>query len=76
MSNLWGALQILKHRGYDFAIWSLKNSKVVQKDGKYFVSGDELRFAHFSGYDSGTVDWAIKQWLKDQPNSPFRKLYK
>jgi hypothetical protein len=69
-------VHILKHRGYDLATWSLLNSDVKSMDGQYYVSGEPLRFAHFSGYDSGTVDWAISQWLKDQPASAFRDLYR
>ncbi len=68
-------VHILKHRGYDFATWSLLNSRVSFTGGKYFIHDDELRFAHFSGYDSGTVEWAIRKWLPDETRSAFRDLY-
>ena len=67
---------IFKHHGYDFATWSLKDSIMSEEDGSFFVDNQDLRFIHFSGIDSGTIDWAIEQWLNDQPNSPFRKLYR
>ncbi len=67
---------ILKHRGYDFATWSLLNSQVSFREGRYFVHGDELRFVHYSGYDSGVVEWAMRKWLPDESNSAFRDLYR
>lgn len=66
---------ILKHRGYDFATWSLMNSQVNERGGEVFIGEDHLRFIHFSGYDSGTIDWAIKEWLPNKENNPFVGLY-
>ncbi len=66
---------ILKHHGYDFATWSLLGSELVERDGRYVVNGDPLRFIHFSGLDSGTIDKAIGWWLTDDNKSTFVKLY-
>ena len=43
-------VEILKHRGYDFAPWSLLDCGMIKEKGVYYVKGDELRFIHFSGY--------------------------
>jgi hypothetical protein len=66
---------ILKHHGYDFATWSLLGSDMRQVDGRYMVNGDPLRFIHFSGLDSGTIDKAIGWWLTDQNKDTFVALY-
>jgi hypothetical protein len=67
---------ILKHHGYDFATWSLLGSDLRQVDGRYIVNGDPLRFIHFSGLDSGTIDKAIGWWLTDENKDTFVFLYK
>lgn len=64
---------ILKHPGYDFATWTLKTSAVEREGEQLTVDGQPLRFVHFSGYDSGTVEWAMREWLPaDKP--VFREL--
>lgn len=68
-------VSVLKHHGYDFATWSLLNSDLRQIDGVYEVNGDPLRFIHFSGLDSGTIDKAIGWWLTDDNRDTFVKLY-
>lgn len=68
-------VHIFKHRGYDFATWSLMNSNFQKNGDKYTVNGDPLRFIHFSGYDGGTVKWAIDKWLPNKENNPFMELY-
>jgi len=67
---------ILKHHGYDFATWSLLGSDMRQVDGRYMINGDPLRFIHFSGLDSGTIDKAIGWWLTDDNKDTFVSLYK
>ena len=68
-------VKVLKHHGYDFATWSLLNSDLRQVDGVYEVNGDPLRFIHFSGLDSGTIDKAIGWWLTEDNRDIFVKLY-
>ena len=68
-------VRILKHHGYDFATWSLLNSDLREVDGQYMINGDPLRFIHFSGLDSGTIDKAIGWWLTDQNRDVFVALY-
>jgi len=67
--------RVLKHHGYDFATWSLLNSDLREVDGRYVINGDPLRFIHFSGLDSGTIDKAIGWWLNDRNRGAFVKLY-
>ncbi|AXK70889.1 hypothetical protein DWG18_00355 [Lysobacter sp. TY2-98] len=66
---------VLKHHGYDFATWSLLGSDLRVVDGAYVVNGDPLRFIHFSGLDSGTIDKAIGWWLTDDNREAFVQLY-
>lgn len=66
-------VEILKHRGYDFATWSLLDCGMTEKDGQYFVKGDPLRFIHFSGYGS-TIEKCMNDWLPEGGH-PFKELY-
>ncbi|MBY4597474.1 hypothetical protein K3217_18320 [bacterium BD-1] len=66
---------ILKHHGYDFATWSLLGSELVETSSGYVANGDPLRFIHFSGLDSGTIDKAIGWWLTPANSATFVKLY-
>ena len=68
-------VHILKHHGYDFATWSLLGSDLHARDDGYLVNGDPLRFIHFSGLDSGTIDKAIGWWLTDGNRADFVALY-
>lgn len=67
---------ILKHHGYDFATWSLLGSDLRSEGDGYVVNGDPLRFIHFSGLDSGTIDRAIGWWLTDDNRDCFVQLYR
>lgn len=66
-------VEILKHRGYDFATWSLLDCGMTKEDGKYYVKGDPLRFIHFSGYGD-VIEKCMGDWLSNGEH-PFRKLY-
>lgn len=68
-------VHILKHHGYDFATWSLLGSDLRECEEGYVVNGDPLRFIHFSGLDSGTIDKAIGWWLTDVNRDCFVTLY-
>lgn len=68
-------VHILKHHGYDFATWSLLGSELSSTSSGYVVNGDPLRFIHFSGLDSGTIDKAIGWWLTDDNKGCFVDLY-
>lgn len=66
-------VEIFKHRGYDFSIWSLLDCGMIEKEGKYYIKGDELRFIHFSG--QGTMaEKCMRDWLPVGEH-PFKKLY-
>ncbi len=69
-------VHILKHHGYDFATWSLLGSDLrPDGGGGYTANGDPLRFIHFSGLDSGTIDKAIGWWLTPANRDTFVALY-
>lgn len=67
-------VEILKHRGYDFATWSLLDCGMTKEDGRYFVKGDPLRFIHFSGYGD-VIEKCMEAWLP-KGEHPFRELYR
>lgn len=66
-------VEIFKHKGYDFAPWSLLNCGMVKENNKYNVQGDPLRFIHFSGYGA-SAQKCMKDWLPEG-NHPFKELY-
>jgi hypothetical protein len=66
-------VEIFKHRGYDFATWSLLDAGMYEENGQVFVKGDPLRFIHYSGYGD-TLNNCIKNWLPEGEH-PFRKLH-
>ncbi len=65
-------VEVFKHHGYDFSIWSLLNCDMKDDKG-VTVSGDKLRFIHFSG-QGAMAEKCINNWLPDGPH-PFKKLY-
>ena len=65
--------EILKHRGYDFAPWSLLNCDMTKEGDRYYVKGDPIRFIHFSGYGK-TAEKCMNDWLPSGEH-PFRELY-
>lgn len=67
-------VKLFKHHGYDFATWSLLNSKIDVENNEYYVNGDPLRFIHFSGYGD-TIENCMRNWLPEEDHL-FRKLYK
>ena len=66
-------VEIFKHRGYDFAPWSLLDCGMTKENGQYYVKGDPLRFIHFSGYGK-TAQMCMNKWLPEGEH-PFRELY-
>lgn len=66
-------VEILKHRGYDFATWSLLDCGMFEQNGKIFIKGDELRFIHFSGYGN-MIENCMRNWLPEGEHI-FKKLY-
>lgn len=64
---------ILKHRGYDFATWSLLNCGMYEENGEIYVKGDPLRFIHFSGFGA-CIEKCIKNWLPEGKHI-FKVLY-
>lgn len=66
-------VEIFKHRGYDFSIWSLLDCGMTKEAGKYYVKGDELRFIHFSG-QGAMAEKCMRDWLPAGEH-PFKDLY-
>lgn len=66
-------VQIFKHRGYDFSIWSLLNCGMEKINGEYFVKGYPLRFIHFSG-QGAMAEKCMRDWLPEGDH-PFKELY-
>lgn len=66
-------VEIFKHRGYDFAPWSLLDCGMTEEQGNFFIKGDALRFIHFSGYGR-TAEKCMRDWLPEGSH-PFKKLY-
>lgn len=67
-------VEIFKHRGYDFATWSLLDCGMTKEGNSYFIKGDPLRFIHFSGYGA-TIEKCMRDWLPEGDH-PFKELYK
>lgn len=65
--------EVFKHKGYDFATWSLLDCGLTKENGEFFVKGDPLRFIHFSGYGA-TIEKCMNDWLPEGEH-PFRELY-
>jgi len=66
-------VEILKHRGYDFATWSLLDCGMTENNGRCFVKGDPLRFIHFSGFGA-LLERCMDDWLP-KGDHVFRRLY-
>ncbi len=66
-------VEVFKHRGYDFATWSLLDCGMTKENGQYYVKGDPLRFIHFSGYGA-TIEKCMRDWLPEGEH-PFKELY-
>jgi len=59
---LFHAVKILRHDGYNVSTWNLTNRKISKKDNLYYVNEVELRFFHFSGYDSNAHQGMLKKY--------------
>ncbi|MGE7020682.1 hypothetical protein [Solibacillus cecembensis] len=66
-------VEIFKHRGYNFAPWSLLDCGMTNDNGEILIKGDPLRFIHFSGYGR-TAEKCMNDWLPEGPH-PFKTLY-
>ncbi|WP_307541865.1 hypothetical protein [Paenibacillus sp. W4I10] len=66
-------VEVFKHRGYDFAPWSLLNCEMSEQNGQVFVKNDQLRFIHYSGYGE-SAEKCMRDWLPEGDHI-FKKLY-
>lgn len=57
---------VVRDKTYNVATWNLKQRKVeCNAEGKLFVEGQPMRFYHFSGFDNGWFDQALKLYGAD-----------
>ena len=64
---------ILKHPGYNIAPWNLSKRKVNKVgDSEYEVNKQELRFFHYSGFDSGANEAMINKYVPDKNNIIYK----
>lgn len=55
---MFEGIKVLTDRTYNVATWNQAKRKVTRdKDGKWYVNGDPMRFYHFSGFGHGFA-WA------------------
>lgn len=66
-------VEVFKHKGYDFAPWSLLDCGMTKEGDDYLVQGYPLRFIHFSGYGA-SAEKCMKDWLPEGAH-PFKELY-
>lgn len=60
---LFENIYILRDPGYNVSTWNLTNREVTRdKEGKYFVNGSNLKFYHFSGFDSGAQEAMLNKY--------------
>lgn len=69
-------VEILKHYGYDFGTWAVKDVTITKNNNSYYINNQPLRFAHFSGYDSGTIEMVMRWWLTDKNEDCYKELIK
>lgn len=68
-------VKTLHHYGYDFGTWAVKDVEISNCDGLYYINEDPLRFAHFSGYDGGTIhNLVMKWWLSEKNEACYREM--
>ncbi len=66
-------VEIFKHYGYDFAPWGLLDCKIEEKNGKYFIQDQPVKFVHYSGYGP-VAEQCMDKWLSED-GAAFRKMY-
>jgi len=67
-------VEILKHYGYDFGTWAVKDVTINKIENMYYINDQPLRFAHFSGYDGGTINMVMKWWMTDKNEIYYKEL--
>lgn len=60
-------LHIIRDRGYNVATWNIQHRPISQDStGTLFAAADELRFYHFTGFDSGAGATMLSRYASDQ----------
>ncbi len=70
--GLFEGVSILRHPGYNIATWNIlqRNIEYNVKLDNYEVNGEQVRFIHFSGFDSGAHHQVVE--AHTTKNSIFR----
>ncbi len=67
-------VKLIHNYGYDFGTWAVKDVAITKREEVYYINEDPLRFAHFSGYDGGTIDMVSQWWLSEKNDKFYREL--
>lgn len=60
---------IIKDPGYNVSTWNISNRKMKRNEnGQYMINDTELKFYHFSGFDSGAQEEMLRKYAKDNPH--------
>jgi len=76
--NFFPTTHVVREKTYNVATWNLKQRKVeCNAAGKLFVEGQPVRFYHFSGFDNGAFEVALKLYGADSEGLvPLAKWYR
>ena len=69
---LFDEVLVLRHPGYNIATWNIENRMISREDDQLKVNDEDVRFIHFSGYDSGAHKQMLDLYAANQPE--FRAL--
>ena len=67
-------VELLRHYGYDFGTWAVKDVSITKENGLYHINDHPLRFAHFSGYDGGTIRMIMQWWMTPKNETCYREM--
>lgn len=55
---------IWRDPGCNVATWNITNRNLTKEDGNYYVNGSQLKFYHFSGFDSGAQEKMLNRYAE------------
>jgi len=72
---LFDGVYIEKDCAYNVCTWNLSDRVVTKENGRYFVNGRPMQFYHFSGFDSGAQEVALKLYGQGEAVWELREWY-